>query len=305
MQRRNDVLNIPIEVLRSFVAIQETGSFTKAAEILRLTQPAISAQVKRLQQLVGGEVFVRNGFGVSLTEKGDIVSRYARRILAMNDQILSLSGASATTRCVRIGLTRACVGAVLPDVIEVCRERLGKERVQFSSDSSDILVRNLSSGYLDIAFVYSHVLEPGSAIARWPETLSWVCSRNFVLSPGAPVPLLSWPGSHIDQTMIDALEAVGLQYSVVFTASDLSAHMAALRAGLGFHCLPERLVPEDLRVARESYLPPLPPFEAGIYVRDGMESEQVVALAEAIASIVRPHKSEKTPAAADLQRRSA
>ncbi len=88
MQHRHDNLNIPIELLRSFVAIQESGSFTKAADLLKLTQPAISAQVKRLQQLVGGEVFTRTGFGVSLTEKGEVVSRYARRILAMNDQIL-------------------------------------------------------------------------------------------------------------------------------------------------------------------------------------------------------------------------
>ena len=92
MQRRHEADNIPIELLRSFVVIQELGSFTKAAETLFLTQPAISAQMKRLQRLVGGEVFIRSGFGISLSEKGKIINRYARGILAMNDQIMSLSG---------------------------------------------------------------------------------------------------------------------------------------------------------------------------------------------------------------------
>src|SRR4029079_8613191 len=101
------------EVLRSFVAIQESGSFTKAADLLRLTQPAISAQVKRLQQLVGGDVFTRTGFGVSLTEKGEIVSRYARRILAMNDQILSLAGTSADTRTFRVGIPNVYAATAL------------------------------------------------------------------------------------------------------------------------------------------------------------------------------------------------
>jgi DNA-binding transcriptional LysR family regulator len=288
MQRRHDALNIPIEVLRSFVAIQETGSFTKAADMLRLTQPAISAQVKRLQQLVGGEVFTRTGFGVSLTEKGEVVSRYARRILAMNDQILSLSG-TTSARSIRVGLSKAYAGIILPDVIEICRKQFNDERIQFTCEASPELGRNLASGYLDIAFVYSPVMPPGKAVARWPEPLAWVCSHEFVLSPGAPIPILSWPNSIIDQTTIDVIEAVGLQYSIAFVASDLLAHMAALRAGLGFHCLPERIIPNDLKTARERYLPPLPPFEAGIYLREGLESERAFALAEAIAGIVRPN----------------
>ncbi len=116
MQRRHDTLNIPIELLRSFVAIQESGSFTKAADLLNLTQPAISAQVKRLQQLVGGEVFTRTGFGVSLTEKGEVVSRYARRILAMNDQILYLAGTNSSVPTFRVGIPSVFAASMLSRV---------------------------------------------------------------------------------------------------------------------------------------------------------------------------------------------
>lgn len=305
MQRRHDVLNIPIEVLRSFVAIQESGSFTKAADLLRLTQPAISAQVKRLQQLVGGEVFTRTGFGVSLTEKGEIVSRYARRILAMNDQILSLSGTSSTTRTFRIGIPNVYAAALLPEVIEACRGILGEDRAYFTCEPSFELARNLASGYLDIAMISSMTMPSGQVVARWPETSVWVCARDFVLSPGASVPILSWPNGISDQSIIDVIESVGLQYSIVFVASDHAAQLAALRSGLGLHSLPERFVPDDLKIAREHYLPPLPPFDSGLYVRDGLESEKAVALAEAISDVLRPSAREKKVATSEFRRRRA
>ena len=89
------------------------------------------------------------------------------------------------------------------------------------------------------------------------------------------------------------IESVGLQYSIVFVASDYSSQRAALRAGLGLHCLPERLVPADLKVARDHYLPPLPPCDAGVYIREGLDSKKALALGEAIANVVRPSGSEK------------
>lgn len=304
MQRRHDLLNIPIEVLRSFVAIQESGSFTKAADALRLTQPAISAQVKRLQQLVGGDVFTRNGFGVSLTEKGEIVSRYARRILAMNDQILSLAGTSTNTRTFRIGIPNVYAANILQNVIAACRDVVAEDKVQLTCETSFELARNLASGYLDVALIASLTAPSGHAVARWPEASAWVCARDFALSPGAPFPILSWPNGVSDQSIIDAVESVGLQYSIVFVAADYSAQLAALRAGLGFHCLPERFVPGDLKVAAENYLPPLPPYEAGVYIREGLESETALALAEAITEVVRPNACEKMPAASEFRRRA-
>ena len=92
MQRRPPTGNIPIELLRAVVATVDLGSFSKAAQALRLTQPAISAQMRRLKQLVGTEVFSKAGSTLVLTDRGALIVKYARRILAMNDQILSLGG---------------------------------------------------------------------------------------------------------------------------------------------------------------------------------------------------------------------
>jgi DNA-binding transcriptional LysR family regulator len=296
MQRRHDVQNIPIELLRSFVVIQESGSFTKAAEALSLTQPAISAQIKRLQQLVGGEVFVRSGFGISLSEKGEIVSRYARRILAMNDQILSLTGTAVAAKSLRIGIPNVYAASLLPDLIAACRSVTEGERLHFACEASADLVRNLSSGYLDIAFVSSPEIAHAMRVERWSETMCWVCAPGFSTSPGSAIPLQSWPYGVSDQLAIEALEGAGLSYSIVFTATDLSAHFAALRSGVGYVVLPQRLVPPDLKIAREHFLPALAPCRTGIYINSEKDTRKLRDVATRMAEVLRPPASSEDAA---------
>lgn len=291
MQRRHEGQNIPIELLRSFVVIQESGSFTKAADALNLTQPAISAQIKRLQQLVGGEVFVRSGFNVSLSEKGEIVNRYARRILAMNDQILSLSGTAVVGKTIRVGIPHVYALSMLPELVAAFRAGVPGERLQFSCETSSDLARNLSSGYLDVAFVSRAGVASAVQVAQWTEAMHWVCAPDLNTSPGAPIPLQSWPNGISDQLAIEALENAGLSYSIVFVASDFSAHLAALRVGLGYVVLPQRLVPADLRIGREHFLPALPALEAGIYLNEERNSRQLRDVAARMADVLRPRDS--------------
>ena len=87
--------NIPTELLRTLVAVVDLRSFTKAAQSLGVTQPAVSAQIKRLQGLLGADLLDKSAPGVSLTSAGELVVNYARRLLSINDQILDLAGAAA------------------------------------------------------------------------------------------------------------------------------------------------------------------------------------------------------------------
>src|SRR5271156_2802164 len=92
MHRRHQHLNIPIEIVRTVVAIAETGSLSKAGERLGLSQPAISSQIRRLQGLVGGSLFVKGANGTTTTELGKLALQQARKLLEANDQILRLGG---------------------------------------------------------------------------------------------------------------------------------------------------------------------------------------------------------------------
>src|SRR5262245_60326721 len=145
MHRRYDRLNIPTELLRTIIAIADLGSFTKAGEVLQLTQSAISAQVKRLQQLVGGELFTKSGSGLRLNELGESVASYARRILALNDQILALRG-SPQEDTIRIGLPNGLVRPVLVELLKRLTPAACGCNIYFRTDSAETQARALHAG---------------------------------------------------------------------------------------------------------------------------------------------------------------
>src|SRR5580692_5055445 len=105
MHRRHQHLNIPIEIVRTVVAISETGSLSKAGDRLGLSQPAISSQIKRLQGLMGGALFLKTANGTTTTELGKLALLQARRILEANDQLLRLGGNTDGTQPLRLGLS--------------------------------------------------------------------------------------------------------------------------------------------------------------------------------------------------------
>lgn len=289
MQRRHDASNIPIELLRALVAIVDLGSYTKAAQALRLTQPAISAQIKRLQQLVGGEVFSKSGSGLVLTDRGSRVTRYARRILAMNDQILSLGGAQAHPRLVRLGLPMLYAHAFLREVLAIVAAQRGEEDIQICCDSSEELRRRLAAGYLDVAFIINPSERPAQVLTEWTEKWVWVCAPDLILSPGAPIPIICTP---TDRYTIPVMEKAGRQFTVPVITPDLTSRRIAVMAGAGFMIVPERLIWDGVKVAGEHFLPQFPKTPAGIYLREGVEACRLSRAVGAFEAIVKPAAAE-------------
>src|ERR1700675_4936808 len=147
----SDKVNIPTHLLRTFVAIYQLGSFTKAAHLFELTQPAVSAHMRRLESLIGADLLEKSLSGVTLTECGAEVLRYARRMLAINDQIVSGGGLQSPGQGVRLGIPNLYAPTVLARILEQ-REAIGGEyRLQVRCDHSRGLLRSVRSGYLEIA----------------------------------------------------------------------------------------------------------------------------------------------------------
>ena len=280
MFRRQNV-NIPIEVIRTAVAIAETGSLSKAGERLGLSQPAISSQVKRLQSLVGGSLFVRTANGTTTTELGKLALQQARRILEANDQLLRLGGNNLGPRPVRLGLS-----AVLLD--EFLEHQAAKDLadVFIYTDHSTAIGRGLVDGYVDVACMFENErLEPDvehTVVNEYEEAVVWVRSRDFVLSPGAPIPILAFPG---DDRMIPTLTKHGLAYKIVFNSPDFHARMRAVKAGLGLTSAPRRVVPGDLVITNDYYLPPLPRVKSLLCVRLGLEGDQAIPLLRRLSEL--------------------
>jgi DNA-binding transcriptional LysR family regulator len=194
MHRRHHHLNIPIEIVRTVVAISETGSLSKAGERLGLSQPAISSQVRRLQSLVGGSLFVKGASGTTTTDLGKLALQQARKILEANDQLLRLGGNNFGPSPLRLGLSTSFV-----------EEFLGQKTPEplsdifIHADHSSAIGRGLIDGYIDVACIFDNArLDPEveqMVSQEYEEPVTWIRARNFVLSPGAPIPILTHPGN--------------------------------------------------------------------------------------------------------------
>jgi DNA-binding transcriptional LysR family regulator len=287
---RRVMTNIPTELLRTFVAVVDLRSFTRAAQLLGVTQPAVSAQVKRLQQLLGGDLMDKSAPGVLLTPMGENVLAYARRLLAINDQILDLAGEAQTTApMVRIGMPGDLIGNALWATIAWCRSLRSDVRFSVRGGSSLSLLADLRQGDLDLAVTISGPEPHGEARFHWTEDLVWVRAPHLSLAVDAPVPLVGHGDKcHIHRQALEALERAGRAYTQPFAEDSRVALAAAVAAGLGIMALP-RCMSQATGVAvwSDPSLPPLSSVVCNVCVRAGAGEiiEQVAGtLADAMMS---------------------
>ena len=296
MHRRYAKKNIPIELLRALVTIVDTGSYTKAADALDLTQSAISSQIARLGRLLGGSVFAKGQGNMTPTKRGLLVLQYARRMLAMNDELLTFAGPNSAPRQFVIGLPSWLGHERLIDIFERCSASPTGELVSFRCDRGERLLGDLHVGSIDVAYLCNAINPPRVTVAQWSEQTVWVKSPKLVLSPGAPIPLISWPGTTGDRVAIELLQNSGMHFFVAFSASEFAARLAAVAAGLGVLTMQARNVIPGIEIIRDS-LPELPPNKAGIYARDGLDLDHHAPLLRTLTDVLVPHaSSECTPA---------
>jgi len=281
MNRRHQHINIPIEIVRTVVAISETGSLSKAGERLGLSQPAISSQIKRLQNLVGGSLFVKTANGTGTTDLGKLALRQARIILEANDQLLRLGGNNVGPQPLRLGLSTLFVNQFIRDQTP---EALAD--VFIHTDDSTSVGRGLLEGYIDIACIYRNQRLDADidqmVVNEYSEPLVWVRARNFVLSPGMPLPILTFPG---DDWMTATLTRLGLSYKIVFNSADYHARIGAVEAGVGITSVPASKVPATLVRAEENYLPALPSVKAILCARLGLEAPKASELMRSLSEL--------------------
>ncbi|MFQ3458639.1 LysR family transcriptional regulator [Bradyrhizobium sp. UFLA01-814] len=272
---------MPIELVRTVIAIAETGSLSKASERLGLSQPAVSSQVKRLQSLLGGELFMKTANGTTVTDFGKLALQQARRILEANDQLLRLSGSAETVMPLRLGLSTVFVQKFLQS-----RSTAFPGDTFIQADHSIQIAKGVSAGYIDVACFYKYpAIEEDIdqlAVKEFNEPLVWIRARNFVMSAGAPLPILVWPG---DDWMIRALIKHGVSFKIAFKSLDYHANLAAAEAGIGLTAVPESMIPSSVIRAKEYYLPALPTIKALLCVRNGLDSKRRAPMVEQLSGL--------------------
>jgi DNA-binding transcriptional LysR family regulator len=281
----SDRINIPTDLLRTFVAVYELGSFTKAAHLFELTQPAVSAHMKKLESLIGADLIEKNVAGVNLTAHGEEVLKYARRILSINDQIVNT--ATRTLPIIRLGIPNISTEFKLKRIVRECSSKVGESRLQICCDHSPGLLRSIRAGYLELAFVMSDEDEVRHAIRGWSEEMVWVRAPDFVFDPDVPVPLLSSPNVLLpDRIAMDALDQANQPYEIVFMANDGLARRAAAAAGIGYFPLPRPLVPAGLVIEEPGLLPVLPRVTMGIIAREDLDTTNLTPFIDSVEHVL-------------------
>lgn len=277
--------NIPTDLLRTLVAVVDLSSFTKASVLLGLTQPAVSAQIKRLQYLLGAELFDRSVPGIKLTQQGEVVVSYARRLLSINDQIVQFGASDDRPEMViRVGASSDYLTSLLPATLARFRERWPDVRFIARAAPYDTLMRALRSGGLDVVVGLSLNPPPDAHQVITRETV-WVRGVTTRLDPDRPVPLVSYgEGATYHRVAVTALQAAGLNWEPVFTGPSIASLSAAVAAGLGVMPI-TRVVANGvgLIVWEDAPLPKLPDIYSGVYVREGGERTAYEQLADDIA----------------------
>ena len=247
---------LDIDLLRSFVSVVDAGGFTRAGERVHRTQSTVSQQIKRLEDTFGRPLLHRNGKRVALTEEGERLLSYARRILALAQEAHQVVAQSAGEGVVRLGLPEDFAASRLAQVLaRFARSRRGA-RLDVRCDLSVRLRDDLDRGELDLILFKRDASERGG-IACWPERLGWIASRRRELDVRRdPVPLVVFPqGCLYRNRAIHALEAAGRAWYIAYTSPNFYGIQAAVSVGLGISILPQAAILADHRVlgAKEGF----------------------------------------------------
>ncbi|WP_165063746.1 LysR substrate-binding domain-containing protein [Marisediminicola senii] len=233
-------------LLKTFVAVAETLSFTRSAELLGISQPTVSQQVRRLEKAAGRVLVARDTRDVRLTDNGDAMVGFARSILAAHDEAAAYFTGSAMKGRLRFGSADDLALTQLPLILRDFRQLYPHINLELTVNQSGVLSRRLAAGQLDLVFVKQ---EPGASDGRVVrrERLVWAAHKAMSLDAAATVPLIAYQAPSMSRAAaIRALEDAGRTWRITCNTREVNGVIAAARAGIGIAVFPQTMVPPDL-----------------------------------------------------------
>jgi len=272
--------NLELDLLRSFAAVADTGSFTAAANLVARTQSAVSMQIKRLEDVLGRRVFERSSRSLELTTDGAMLLDYARRMLELNDESLRRIARPPVTGRARLGVTEYFVPNEVPRIL--ARFAAAHPGVQLDVRmglSRDLRVE-LDAGRLDAAIVRLDASSKADPI--WKEPQHWVAAEGLEIGKGAVPLVVLPPGCVLREFAMETFKRQKREWRLAYTGSSMTSVQAAVLAGLGVAIVSESTVVPGMRILRGRGWPDPGALEFAVLKGAGARGEIVVAL-ESIA----------------------
>lgn len=279
------VPNLDIDTLKTFLCIAETGSFTRAAEEVNKTQSAVSMQMKRLEEIVGRPLFMRDGRSSRLTADGVRLIAHAQKIIAANDEAVAAFVAPELAGIVHFGTPDDYAERFLPEILARFARTHPQVQVDVDCQPSLVLSERIKHGDLDLAIVTVGVATIRADIAVRRENLVWVTSQRHSVHLLDKVPLaVAHSGCAWRNKLEGTLDTAGRAHRVAYSSPNATAVRAAILSGLAVGAVPESSLQPGMRVLTASDgFPPLGDFQIGLAHRAGKPSSAAAALSRHVA----------------------
>ena len=275
---------LDLDQLQTFISIADTGSFTRAAEEVHRTQSAVSMQMRRLEERIGKPLFEKDGRTNKLTEEGDKLLSYARRLIYLNRETLAAFDDQRLEGTIRIGTPDDYADRFLPEI--VARFSRSNPRVELTviCEPTPGLAEHIKRGNLDLALVTHNDTRGQSEVVR-REPLLWVTSANHATHEQETLPMaFGRPNCIWRRAAVDVLDRQSREYRVLFSSFSATVITAAVLSGLAVSVLPECALRPGMRVLGEADgFGQLPDCRIGIMRGQTSQPEIVDALARHIA----------------------
>jgi DNA-binding transcriptional LysR family regulator len=254
--------DLEISLLRTFIAVNETGSITLAGRQVGRTQPAVTHQMHRLENALGKPLFEADRRRLTLTRDGEILLAYARKLLGLNDEIRDRFRAPDIAGHVRLGVPDLYAAFLLPVVLAGFARAYPHVEIEMRCSRSVQLRAALEREEIDIALV-TRQPEFGNGVIVREEPLIWVAARDIPVETRPVLPLALLPaGSIYRQHALESLGAVGRAWTISAVSDSIAGLQAAVYAGLALSIFPLCALSHHVRrLGKAEGLPDLPVLE--------------------------------------------
>lgn len=285
--------NIDTLLLKSFIAVAETNSFSQAADTVGRTQSAVSLQIKKLEEGLKCRLFERSKRDVRLTEAGEIFLGYARRIVELQWEAFTRLNEPDVRGEISLGTPEDFATHYLPDILASFSKHHPHVQLHITCDLTLNLLQQFNKGKLDIVLVKRDPERVKGGTKVWREPLIWAAAEHYQLKTPIPLVLAPQPCIYRARALV-ALDRIRKSWHIAYTSPSLAGTIAAVKAGLGVTVLPANMIPAGLAPLKGSNkLPHLADSEIVLMKRDDLSQAGKVLATHIISSLEQTIHYEK------------
>jgi len=264
-------------LLTTLLAIEQTGSFTRAAAQLGIQQPTVSQHIRRLEEQIGRTLVLRDTHSVALTADGEAMTGFARNILAASEQAAAYFSGSRPRGRLRIGISDDLALTRLPQILRDFRQDHPLVDFVLTLDQSRLLHHRLADHRLDVFIGYRPSGEERAQLVK-RDRLVWVGTPSTRLDMTRPLPLVVYPKPSVSRTeMRQALSRARLPFRSACVCHAVNGLIAAVAAGIGISAMAASLVPPQLAMLGPGHrLPELGTVDLVLLTNPRTEQEPAV-----------------------------